>query len=209
MIIAAPDLSYGNGVEAELQEQRSAPRFTSLIRAAKLVCGHGEFVCVLRDVSSAGVRLRCFHAIPHADAMTLELQNGDTFPIEPVREDGCEASFRFTAPVPVERLVQETWHYPRRPLRLNIAMDLTLHTATGSIGVVTRNVSQQGCSIECDLPLAMAQEVVIEGAHPPGIRAKVRWRGEGACGLVFDDTFTLEDFARYTARVQCPALVVR
>ena len=36
-------------------DQRGAPRYTSLIRAAKLVCGQGEFVCVIRDVSSTGV----------------------------------------------------------------------------------------------------------------------------------------------------------
>ena len=45
-------------------EQRAAPRFISLIRAAKLVCGQGEFVCVIRDVSATGVSVladRCGH----------------------------------------------------------------------------------------------------------------------------------------------------
>lgn len=185
-----------------IREQRSAPRFTSLIRAAKLVCGDEEYVCVLRDVSSAGVRLRCFHPIPHAGIMTLELQNGEAFVIEPVREDGQEASFRFAAPVPVERLVQETWAHPRRPLRLNLAIALTLHTGRASAAAMTRNVSQQGCRLECTVPLAIAQPVVVESAHLPGIRAKVRWRREGACGLVFDDTFSLRDLALYAARVQ-------
>ena len=33
-------------------EERAAPRFTLLIRAAKLVAPQGQFVCVIRDVSS-------------------------------------------------------------------------------------------------------------------------------------------------------------
>ena len=187
-------------------DQRAAPRFTSLIRSAKLVSGQGEFVCVVRDVSSSGVRLRCFHDVPHDPSMALELQNGELLEIERVRDDGHDASFRFREEISVERLVRETSLYPRRLLRLNIAIPLTLRTLAGQIAAVTENISQQGCRTECALPLALAQGVVVESPHLPGIRAKVRWRQGGVCGLVFDDTFTLKDFAVHAARLQCPAL---
>lgn len=205
MNFAAPDPDFGL-LHAGLEEQRAAPRFTSLIRAAKLVCGQGEFVCVVRDVSSVGVRLRCFHDVPRDVGMALELQNGEFFPIELVRCEGNEASFRFLASVPVERLVQEAWLYPRRSLRLNIAIPLTLRTLTGPAAAMTQNISQQGCRLECGVPLAISQPVIVESPHLPDIRAKVRWRQGGACGLVFDDTFTLADFALHAARLQYPEL---
>lgn len=205
MSVAAREDRYGDDT-ALAGEQRAAPRFTSLIRAAKLVCGKGEFVCVVRDVSTSGVRLRCFHAVPRDRDMALELANGELFEIEPVRGDGCEASFRFAQEVPLERLVSETGRHPRRPLRLNIAMPLTLRTLAGPVAAVTQNISQQGCRVECERALALAQAVVIDSPHLPSIRAKVRWRRDGDCGLVFDDTFTLGEFARHTARLQCPAL---
>ena len=47
---------------------RGAQRFTLLIRTAKLVCESGEYLCVIRDVSSTGVRLRLFHDLPADDA---------------------------------------------------------------------------------------------------------------------------------------------
>lgn len=191
-----------------LVEQRAAPRFTSLIRAAKLVGSEGEFACVLRDVSSGGVRLRCFHTIPRDPALALELQNGDSFPIEKIREEGTEASFRFRRAVPLERLVQDERLYPRRPLRLNISTPLILRTLAGPIAAITENVSRQGCRVETAMPLALAQSLIIESAHLPGIRAKVRWRRGSACGLVFDDTFTLKDFAIHAAKMQCPSLVM-
>ena len=187
-------------------DQRAAPRFTSLIRAAKLVSAKGEFVCVVRDVSSTGVRLRCFHTVPRDPAMALELHNGELLELEPVREEGTEASFRFASEVPLERLVQETGHFPRRLLRLNIAVPLTLRTLAGPVAAETQNVSQQGCRIESAMPLALAQSVLVESSHLPGIRAKVRWRRDGAFGLVFDDTFSLKDFAIHAARLQCPGL---
>ena len=191
---------------APVIEHRAAPRFTSLIRSAKLVTGQGEFVCVVRDVSSSGVRLRCFHDVPRDPYMALALQNGELLEIERVRGDGNEASFRFAQEIPVERLVRETGLYPRRLLRLNIAMPLTLRTLGGPVAAVTENISQQGCRAESVLPLALAQAVIVESSHFPGVRAKVRWRRDGVCGLVFDDTFTLRDFAVHTARLQCPAL---
>lgn len=205
MTLAALDGGWDEAGHAG-REQRQAPRFTSLIRAAKLVCAKGEFVCVVRDVSSTGVRLRCFHTLPRDPDMALELQNGETFAIEPVREEGAEGSFRFPAEVPVARLVQEQWAFPRRPLRLAMAIPLTLRTLAGPNPAVTQNISQQGCRVECAAPLALAQGVLVESPYLPGIRAKVRWRRDGACGLVFDDTFSLRDFALHAARLQCPAL---
>lgn len=205
MALAAIEDRYDDG-EWEQADQRAAPRFTSLIRAAKLVSSQGEFVCVVRDVSTGGVRLRCFHAVPQDPSMELQLQNGDSFLVQRVRQDGFEASFRFVAPAAIERLVQEAWDYPRRPLRLNVAVPLTLRSLSGPIAAVTQNISQQGCRVECAMPLALAQPVVVEGAQLPGIRAKVRWRRGNDCGLVFDDTFSLKDFAIHAARLQCPTM---
>lgn len=197
---------HGVPLSEPVSDQRAAPRFTALIRSAKLICGQGEFVCVVRDVSVSGVRLRCFHTVPRDAAMALELQNGDVLDIVPVRQEGCEASFRFAGDVAIERLIGEGGLYPRRLLRLNLAIPLTLRTLTGPVPAVTRNISQQGCRVECGVPLALAQPVIVESRQLPGIRAKVRWRHDGACGLVFDDTFSLRDFAIHTARLQCPAL---
>lgn len=205
-MVAALDCRLDDAGVSLAEEQRGAARFFSLIRSAKLISGQGEFVCVVRDVSSSGVRLRCFHALPRDTIMALELQNGDSFEMERVRDEGAEASFRFLSEVSIERLVQESWRYPRRPLRLNIAIPLTLRTGAGLVAAVTQNVSQQGCRVEAALPLAIDQAVTIESAHLPGIRAKVRWRLDGACGLVFDDTFSLRDFAVLIARLQCPSL---
>jgi hypothetical protein len=207
MDVAATDMgAEAQQLNAADGEQRAAPRFFSLIRAAKLVSAQGEFICVVRDVSSAGVRLRCFHTVPREPAMALELQNGDLFEIERVRQDGEEASFRFASEVPVERLVQESSLYPRRPLRLNIAMPLSLRAQGGRVAAVTQNLSQQGCRVDIERPLAIDQKVIVETPHLPDIRARVRWRRDGESGLVFDDTFALRDFAILAARLQCPQL---
>lgn len=206
MQLAAIDMRTDGPDDVSAQEQRAAPRFFALIRSAKLISAQGEFLCVVRDVSVTGVRLRCFHALPNGSVMALELQNGDVLELDLVRREGMEASFRFVTPVTIERLMQEAELFPRRPLRLSLAIPLTLRTPAGPVAAVTRNMSQQGCRVETAFPLALAQPVIIDSPHLPGIRAKVRWRRDGDCGLVFDDTFSLKDFAIHAARLQCPAL---
>lgn len=192
---------------ATASDQRSAPRYTSLIRAAKLVCGQGEFVCVIRDVSSTGVSLRTFHALPTDVSIALELQNGETYELRQVRRHGFEASYRFIKPVPVERLVHENWNFPKRQLRLNLVMPLTISTLTQKANALSLNISQQGARVECDAVFAIDQNVRISNDFVPEIRCKVRWRRDANYGLAFDNFFTLREFALLAARVQCPILL--
>lgn len=188
-------------------EQRAAPRYASLIRAAKLVCGQGEFLCVIRDVSATGISLRTFHALPTDPTVALELQNGETYEIREVRRSGREASYRFDREVAVERLIQEAWRFPKRQLRLNLFIPLTISTLTQKAEAMTLNLSQQGARIECDTVFAIDQMVRIAGEHFPETRAKVRWRKDANYGLVFENTFSLREFSLMAAAVQCPLML--
>src|SRR3546814_17509985 len=99
-----PDVETGLG---DVDELRSAPRFRLLIRAAKLITAHGEFVCVLRDISSTGVSVKLFHALPDCKTVELELQCGDTHEMERSWIRGREAGFEFTGSVNIDRRSEE------------------------------------------------------------------------------------------------------
>ncbi|TMM48302.1 PilZ domain-containing protein [Qipengyuania marisflavi] len=204
----ATGFNHTNTAEDQQEEQRAVPRYTSLIRAAKIVSAQGEFVCVIRDVSQEGVKLRTFHDLPMCKQIALELQNGECFELEKVSEDGREANFRFDGSVAVEQLIHESWAFPKRQLRLNLAMPLVLTTLTARHEAIAENLSQQGARVDCEAQFAIDQTVRIQGEQLPEIRAKVRWRRDHSYGLVFDNTFTLRDFSLLAATVQCPTLVL-
>ena len=103
-------------------------------------------------------------------------------------------------------MIHEDWHYPKRQLRLNITLPLKVSALTGSAEAVTLNISQQGARIECDAVFAIDQRVTISCEQLPDIRCKVRWRKDSNYGLVFEDTFSLREFAIFAAQVQCPVL---
>jgi hypothetical protein len=192
-------------------EQRAAPRFTLLIRAAKLVSAQGEFVCVIRDVSETGVSVRLFHALPSCQQYELHMPGGAVYAISRVWNRANEAGFTFDAVVDVEQLINESGDYPKRGLRLGLCFPVQVGTLGQSFESLVENLSQQGARLECDRLLAIDQAVRLALPDPSGVtrevRAKVRWRRERHYGVVFDDTFTLGDFARLAARLQAPALL--
>lgn len=196
--------------EAETQsgaDQRGAQRYTSMIRAAKLVCAQGEFVCVIRDVSRTGISVKTFHALPENHAMSLELQNGDTFELVLVRHDDNQASFRFKTPITLERLLKEDWNFPKRQLRLGILIPVQLMTLAGRSEAIISNLSQQGARLESETLFAIDQKVTIQTPTLPDIRATIRWRRDANYGCVFETNFALKEFAHLAATLQCPMLM--
>lgn len=188
-------------------EERVAPRFTLLIRAAKLVAPQGEFIVVIRDVSSTGVSLRGFHPLPTAGPLRLELQTGESHAIEQVWQRGNEAGFRFVEPVEVHDLVAEAGRFPKRQLRLNLAFPVTIATGGQMVRGELTNLSQQGARIDCTALFAIAQPLRIQSSNLPDIVARVRWRRVDTYGVVFDTTFNLKELALFAAAMQAPELL--
>jgi hypothetical protein len=198
------------GVEPGV-EARAAPRFTLLIRAAKLVAANGEFVCVVRDVSETGISVRLFHALPADELFELHMPGGGIYSIRRVWNRENEAGFQFAEPVDVAALIKEAGRYPKRALRLGLCFPIRITTLTQSCTGIVENLSQQGARFECDHLFAIDQTLRISGGQGAGdfkeLRAKVRWRRDSHYGVVFDDTFTLSDFARLAAKLQYPGLL--
>lgn len=201
-----PDAAGADGAEL-----RTAQRFTLLIRAAKLVSSHGEFVCVLRDVSETGLCVRLFHRVPTGDPIELHMPGGGVYALRTVWERNHEAGFEFTQKVDVSRLISEAGAFPKRGLRLGVFFPIKLRTVAGSFEGVVENLSQQGARFECDALFAIEQPLTLESkeAGPDffDIRSKVRWRRDREYGVVFENTLTLNEFARLAARLQCPSLL--
>lgn len=185
-------------------EQRAAPRFTLLIRAAKLIVdGTREFLCVIRDASATGLKIRLFSPLPSHRSLCIEMSNGDRYPIEQVWADGEFAGFRFTGEVDIERVLDESHGvFPKRQVRLRIHLDALVHTGGEVVRVAFQDISQQGACIECDKWLLMNELVRIETTVLPPIYAKVRWRSHPRYGLLFEQTFKLDELAHIAAPLQ-------
>jgi hypothetical protein len=194
---------------SDSSEQRTAPRFTLLIRAAKLTCPDAEFLCVVRDASETGVSVRLFHPLPAGLDFTLELPNGDRHALERVWETEGKAGFRFREAVALERIVEARGGYAKRPVRLRLEVPCRLIASLRRVEATIRNLSQQGAEIRTEEHLSLAQRIKIEFDGVPAIAARVRWRRQDRYGLSFEDTFQFAELAALAFDLQREAAQVR
>lgn len=192
----ATDLNYGG------QEKRETPRFVLLLRPAKILTASGEYLCILRDVATKGVRLKLFHDLPPQREVVLELANGDRFEVEKVWERDGQAGFTFAHATGLELLLEERTRFAKRQLR--VRTDLGAVALVNGIATPVRvvDLSQAGAAIECDVPLALDQRFQLEMPGPTSVVAKVRWRRAPRYGLAFEQTFKLDELARLLAVFQ-------
>ena len=197
----APTPTSGPAI-SHMAELRVAPRFAMLLRAAKLVSPVGEFLCVVRDASSTGASVKLFHDLPPGGPVELELPNGDRHPLQVVWRDGDKAGLKFDEEADIARLIEGRSSYARRPIRVNLDVMGLVHVGEQEHPARLLDLSQQGAKLLCRHKLAIDQRLRLSAPGLPEVNAKVRWRRETAFGLVFEDTFQLDDLARITARMQ-------
>lgn len=183
-------------------ELRAAPRISLVIRTAKLICRSGEYPCVVRDVSATGVRVRLFDALPPDSHLALELANGERYAMERMWCGKDDAGFRFAASIDVEDFIDEPDRHPRRPLRINLKQPAQVTAGGRDINALVVNLSQQGACIETGTPIPLGQQVRLEIGTLPLRFGHVRWRRGFAHGLVFQQGFRLDDFARHCHALQ-------
>ena len=200
----AADAKADRSAGPETDCEREAPRFTLMLRAGKLVGENTEFLCILRDVSATGMRVKLFHPLPPLDRFEIELLGGERYTLLPIWEEGGHAGFRFgEAPVEVDALLAAiNAQGRRRQVRLQVEAPALVHVDGVAFPAHIENISQHGARITCATFLALGQRLRLEGQGVPPRTATVSWRRDGAYGLVLEETFRLEELAQLNARLQ-------
>lgn len=186
----------------DYNEKRVQPRFALMLRSAKLVGPSGEFLCIVRDVSESGAKLKTFHPVINDEPLALEIATGERFGIEKVWERDGEAGVRFLDSVDIMRFIAEAGPFPKRPVRIRVNHDVTLAFAGTTAPATVCDLSRQGARIETPQHLAIGQTIRISGDHLPEFEATVCWRKHPAYGLVFRQLMSMDELAQRVYRMQ-------
>jgi hypothetical protein len=87
-------------------------------------------------------------------------------------------------------------------VRLRLVLDAVLHSGGENVHVQFHDISQQGACIECEKWLMVHELVRLDTGVMEPLYAKVRWRNHPRYGLVFEQTFKLDELARISAPLQ-------
>jgi hypothetical protein len=191
------DTPAGSGADL-----RAAPRSSLMFRTAKLLCESGEYVCVVRDISSTGCKLRLFHATPPDQHLFLELANGDRYAMERIWTRDDHAGFRFSCEIDVDHFIAEPSPYPRRPIRLNLKLPADVIVDGVVSPAVLLDLSQQGARVEAGRKFAIEQKLWLAVEGQPQRFGGVRWRTGYTHGLVLQQGFKLDELAHYALALQ-------
>lgn len=186
-------------------ERRDGKRFTLILRAGKLICSAGEFLCVLRDVSRSGLKARLFHPLPDCPVYTIEFGNGARLALVPVWVRGCQAGFRFAeGAIDVAGLLAETGPFPKRHIRVRLGAGwpVRLSGEGGDRPARLNDISQHGAQLTVAGGLALGARVRLEAGVLPVLHARVRWRRGDLYGVVFQQGFRLDELAALAAQLQ-------
>ena len=198
------DSAYAASVEAnQAMERREDDRASvALMRAAKLICQSGEYICLLRDLSASGVRIGMFHAIPPETHVFLELPSGEVHAMIRMWEHGTTAGFRFAKPVEPDAFLAELGAADSRKLSLRMRVP-ALAVVGGLVHPVTLTALSQGAAhMETDHFLAVCQSFMlsVEGLGECG--AWVRMRRGSKYEIAFDTIHRLDQLAEQALALQ-------
>ena len=183
-------------------DQRAAPRSSLMFRAAKILSESGEYVCVVRDVSTTGCRIRLFHAAPSDTHLFLELANGDRYAMERVWLRDDQLGFRFSCAIDIDRFIAEPSIYPRRPIRLNLKRPADVIVDGVASPAMLLDLSQQGARVETGRRFALEQKLWLAVEGQPQRIGCVRWRKGYTHGLVMQQSLRLDELAQYALDLQ-------
>ncbi|MCB2061128.1 MAG: PilZ domain-containing protein [Novosphingobium sp.] len=187
----------------ERPELRAEPRFTlTIMRVAKLLCETGEYVGVVRDISSTGTKVRLFHETPPDTHLFLELGNGQRYAVERMWHRDFHAGFRFSCSIGIAEFTEEFGPHPRRPMRLRMEKPVLVAAKGTEHRAMLANLSQHGACIETGSPLAVCERLRLEVDGLPPRVGHVRWRKGSTHGLVFQQAFRLDEFAKHAFALQ-------
>ena len=177
-------------------DRRSAPRATTVLKAAKLICDGGEFVCSVKNVSRWGIKLSHFHPIPVGNTYDLELPDGQLFlDLNSIWMMGWEAGFALSEQINVVKFLKGIDEHKPRGLQINIDLDIHLFQCDRRSPARLLNLGQNGACVETSEWLAIDQKIRLISKPFGEFEAIVRWRKQGQYGLAFFNRMTLAELA--------------
>ena len=187
-----------------LRSGQREPRVTTIFLIGKLLSGHGEFLCRVRNLSSGGLMAETHAVIAEDDDVRIELKAGGWLSGRVRWTHAGRVGVAFDAPVEVSALLRRAvarTHDQKLVRAPRFAVD-----CPGELGVDGRrragrlvNISQGGARLMAEFGAEKGQLMTLAVPGLPERQGSVRWMRDGALGLAFAEPLAFEDLGGWLA----------
>ncbi|HVM37502.1 MAG TPA: PilZ domain-containing protein [Sphingomicrobium sp.] len=172
--------------------QHEDERQLSLFRVGSITIDDRRELCLIKNISAGGMRIRAYCAIEEGKRLSVELKSGEPVSGSVRWISGDNVGIGFDTPVDVLELLTLSMEGPR-PRMPRVEVDCFASARQGAevYRVQARDISQGGVKLASGAELKIRGELVVSlpGLDPlPGV---VRWRDDGCYGITFNKILPL------------------
>lgn len=184
-------------------ERREGKRHLTLFRIGALTVDGRRELCLIKNISSGGMRIRPYCDLAEGTPVTVELKTGMSVPGSVAWIAESSVGIDFDQPVDVLDVlsVSDDGPRPRMP-RIEVRCTATFRAGASVHHVPVCDVSQGGVKLEGELPAALDCEVIVS---LPGLAPQagvVRWGGGDHFGVTFNRLLSLGELVEWLKTVR-------
>lgn len=181
-------------------DRRSNERHRVILRTAKLLFDEHDCFCIMRDISSTGMKLQTFGPMTGIDTVDIEFLGGRTLRMHKRWERGDHCGFEFEQKTDIATLIAlPSGDHDRRAQRLRMNLPVAIDVVGEILQVRLLDISLAGAKIAIDKRLK-ASGVIRIGIDGLGRkRADIRWWRQGFAGLHFHAPLAFNELAAWSA----------
>ena len=194
--------SEAKRVSSRINERRGQARYTLILRVGVLEQYGKSSLCLVKNISSSGVQLKCYSRRPVVDGHA-SIRVADETPIlgRIVWLDDDITGMDFDQELDAEALLrvrQKLGPARRRSTpRINVEASACLRTGGRILHASVLDISSMGVRIRTSSPLVRGDRAIITLADLPAVDGYVRWSSDGEAGLVFETPIPMQVIAHW------------
>jgi hypothetical protein len=176
-------------------ERRGSERHLTVLRVAALHVDGTTQLCMVRNVSPGGLRLRVFRPPSVGARLLIELKSGHFLGGRATWSRGSDLGAALDAPLDVYDLLSTSWNgaRDRRPRLPRMEIDRTILVRLDARRRAARlcDISQGGAKLEICGGAALGSSALLQLAEAASVAGTVRWTAGDAIGIAFNEQLSL------------------
>lgn len=192
-----------DGLSAQpVQERRSGERYVTVLKVGRAIVGDRDQLCLVRNFSSAGMKIHMPHDAAPDERVTIELRSDrvihGTVRWSHEHSNGVE----FDTPVRVEDILDKrppssVLRYRPRSPRFHRQSPARIEHESGVAEGTLTDISLQGACVELKETARMGDHVVFHIPGLPARAAQVRWVRGKSIGVHFERCWSFNELAAW------------